>query len=75
MREGWSVEIVRHDGTTFLCVSGLGVMPPVWPLAQRKHAVAHKSELKKEGFKARVVRVRFMDVKVVSRTDSERGAT
>ena len=62
-RLGWSVEIVRTNGTTFLCSPGMGVMPPVW--LQRKHAVAHKRDLRAHGFQARVVRVEFRDVRVV----------
>jgi hypothetical protein len=63
-RNGYSVQITRKDGTTFLCSAGLGLLPPVWTLAQRRFAVAHKRDLVAQGFKARVVRVVFADVSV-----------
>ena len=51
--------IRRQNGSEFLCVSSEGVLPPVWPRAQRKLAVAHKKDLQAHGFKARVVAVEF----------------
>lgn len=56
---GWSVAVSRQNGSEFLCASSEGVLPPVWPRAQRKHAVAHKKDLQAHGFKARVVAVEF----------------
>ncbi|WP_124451282.1 hypothetical protein [Paucibacter sp. KBW04] len=58
-RSGWSVSIKRRDGTEFLCCGEQGILPPVWPLSQRRFAVAHKRNLLAEGFRARVVRVEF----------------
>lgn len=64
-RQGYSVQITRGDGTTFLSAGSRGILPPVWPLSLRKYAVAHKRELAEQGFRAEVVRVEFEDVVVV----------
>lgn len=64
-REGWSVEICRDDGTSFLSSWGDGILPPVWAMNQRKYAVRHKLDLIHHGFKAKVVRVAYHDVVMV----------
>lgn len=56
-RKGFAVAIRRKDGTEFLCSAGLGEAPPIWSARNRKHAVEHKRELRRNGFKARVVPV------------------
>jgi hypothetical protein len=66
MRTGYSVQITSKDGTTFLASSDLGILPPVWTLSQRRFAVAHKRELRAQGFKARVVRVTFTTPEVLA---------
>jgi hypothetical protein len=58
-RLGWGCAIKRKDGSEFLAVAGNGLLPAVWANAYRSYAVAHKRQLIQEGFKARVVRVRF----------------
>jgi hypothetical protein len=60
-RKGYSVQITRKDGTTFLCAAGIGIAPPIWTLQQRRYAVAHKRDLILNGFDAKVVRVTFTD--------------
>lgn len=62
-RAGWAVAIRAKDGTTFLACATPGVLPAVWTRAQRRFAVQHKRELVAQGFRARVVRVRFHDVR------------
>lgn len=58
-RLGWGVAIKRQDGPEFLASAGNGLLPAVWANAYRSYAVAHKRQLIQDGFKARVVRVRF----------------
>jgi len=53
------VAIFREDGTHFLCSTGVGDKPAVWHRRNRRYAVEHKKELIKEGFKAKVVPVRY----------------
>lgn len=65
-RSGYSVSIQVEDGTNFLASSGIGLMPPVWTLAQRRYAVVHKRTLVASGFKAKVVRVAYADVRMDS---------
>lgn len=62
---GWGVAIRRKDGSDFLCASANGILPPVWSSANRRFAVAHKRELIKHGFKARVVCVEYMTPRIV----------
>lgn len=59
MLAGWSVAIRRNDGSRFLASSGAGVLPPVWPRNQRPYAARWARDLRKHGFKARVVKVRY----------------
>lgn len=59
LTQGYSVQITRADGSTFLASSVAGILPPVWTLAQRKFAAEHCRDLKTRGFKAKVVRVKF----------------
>lgn len=63
-RNGWAVSIRREDGTEFLACAGHGILPAVWPLSQRRYAVAHKRELLGQRFSARVVRVSFNDLAI-----------
>lgn len=63
-RKGFAVAITRKDGSEFLAASGRGLLPAV--CKQRNYAVSFKRELIADGFKCRVVPVRFFDVE---RTD------
>lgn len=65
MRDGYSVKIRRNNGSWFLCASGLGILPPVWPLSERRQAVQHRDDLIAHGFVARLTRVQFQDVEPV----------
>jgi hypothetical protein len=57
---GWGIIIRRKaDGSEFLCASGTGDGSPVWAKCNRRYAVAHKKELRKHGFDARVVPVAY----------------
>ena len=64
-KKGWSVQIKRQDGTTFLCASQTGTVPPVWCSRNRKYAKEHKDTLVAHGFKARVVPVLYSDPEVL----------
>lgn len=57
--DGWGVAIFRENGTHFLCSAGVGDKPAIWCKQNRKWAVQHKRELIAEGFKAKVVPVRY----------------
>lgn len=58
-RRGFSVELTRDNGTTFLALTGGGILPFVH--VQRKWAVEYKRQMQDWGFKARVVPVKFTD--------------
>lgn len=62
MKKGWSVEITRKDGTTFLAASGNGLLPVVHHL--RRHAVEVKRNLLPH-FDCRVVPVQYSEPKVI----------
>ena len=70
IEQGFAVQITRSDGSTFLCAANGGVLTPVWPRAQRKHAAAHKRDLIAQGFKAKVVPVEFVRPRVVLEKNS-----
>jgi hypothetical protein len=64
-RQGYGIKITRRDGTSFLASAGTGILPAVYTLAQRKHAVVFKNKLKENGIEnAKVVRVTFSDVQI-----------
>jgi len=65
VRHGWAVQITRKDKTTFLASAGCGTHPAVWYPSNRKWAVAHKRQLRKQGFSCRVVRVQYMEPTVL----------
>ena len=59
VRRGFGVELTRDDGTTFLALTGGGILPFVH--VHRKWAVDYKRKMQEWGFKARVVPVTFTD--------------
>lgn len=69
VRRGWAVQIRRDDGSTFLACSTPGNLPAVWCNSNRKWAVAHKRELREQGFACKVVRVTYTDPVVNTSND------
>ncbi|TXH18469.1 MAG: hypothetical protein E6R03_02125 [Hyphomicrobiaceae bacterium] len=59
VRHGFGVELTRDDGTTFLALTGGGILPFVH--VHRKWAMEYKRQMQEWGFKARVVPVTFTD--------------
>jgi len=66
VRRGWGVAIRRDDGSEFLAYSGLGILPAVWTRAQRRFAVAHRRDLRSQGFNAHVIEVKFCGPAMIS---------
>lgn len=60
IKQGYAVQIRREDGSTFLSSAGVGDVSPVWCKRNRRYAVDHKRDLRKQGFNAKVVEVLYM---------------
>ena len=54
-RSGWTVVIIRDDGTEFLCAVGVGSGPAFFH--SREAARRHKRECESHGFKCRLTKL------------------
>ena len=61
VRHGWSVQITRDDGTTFLARGSHGDLPPIWIKSNRKWALQFKQKVLDHGFKAKIVPVVYIN--------------
>jgi len=59
LRQGYAVEVLRKDKSTFLAAAGVGDCPAAWTKANRRFAVAHADDLRRNRFSCRVVDVVF----------------